>query len=178
MGRAPGNSRHSKSPPRSPVSGLCSQAAATMRSQWGRHPSIVPDPMTHERCPHPRVDCAISRLFARFGLVHRLVGIRPMPTRWRMLVRFHAGAVGLVCVRADVATLVLLFLLNAFVMCDISGVSHAAPPQALKKRQFGHDSPNYAVRYRTYLALHSIVPLQPITRGRRRSRDRQGWRRR
>jgi hypothetical protein len=51
-----------------------------------------------------------------------------MPARWRMLVRFHAGPVGFVGVRACDATLVLLFLLNAFVMCNISGVGHAAPP--------------------------------------------------
>ena len=89
--------------------------------------------MTNERVPHPSVGGAASRLFAGFGLVYRLIGIRPMPTRWRMLVRLHARSAGFAGVRADVATLVLLFLQNAFVMCNISGVRHAVPPYSVEE---------------------------------------------
>lgn len=102
---------------------------------------------SRDRNNSPYVGGATSRLFPGLSLVYGLVRIRSMTARGRMLVRFHSGPMRFVGVRADVATLMLLFLLYAFVMCNISGVRHSDPPESNGKRSFGPDLPTNTVRY-------------------------------
>jgi hypothetical protein len=67
------------------------------------------------------------RLFG-FDWIKRLVGVRTVIAWWRLLMRFFAWTVRFIGGSAVRGAAVLLLVLDAFVVGNIPGVSHAYAP--------------------------------------------------